>query len=175
MVFFFTYWAVEWRVLLMRLFSLLALFLGNGQNCSPLSLLLLEHLQLLTEYRYSYSCYPHNTNASTCYALSLSHRFTTTSLYVGPISTTISLVRQCQTISNVQRKTNIHYCWIPTSSKVMISTIGSELNRRPRRFSSYHHCDSERWKARLWWERISCEMRMFRTHAWVDWILQGRI
>ena len=40
----------------------------------------------------------------------------------------------------------------------MISILGKQVNRRPRRFGSYRHCDSERWEERQRRERISCEI-----------------
>jgi len=143
----------------MRLMTLLGEFVvGNGLDCSPLSLQLLQHPQLLTEYIYSHSHCTRNTTSGTCYTLSHSHCFTTTSLYRGQTSTPTSLVRQRQTTSNVQRNTNIHDYRIPTSSEAMISSLGRQLNRRPRRFGSYHHCYSERSEESQRRERISCEI-----------------
>ena len=127
--------------------TLEVLVVGNGLDCSPLSLQLLQHSRLLTGYIYSHSRCTRNTNSSTCYTRSLSHIFTTTSSYAGRTSTT----------SNVQRNTNTYDYRIPTSSEAMICTVGRQLNRRPRRFGSYH-CDSERWEERQRWERISCEI-----------------
>jgi len=117
---------------------------GNGLDCSPLSLQLLQRPWLLTEYIYSHSRCTRNTTSSTSNTLSLSHRFTTTSSYAGRTPTTTSLVWQRQTRSDTRRNTNIHDYRIPTSSEAMIFTVGRELNRRPRRFGSYHHCDCER-------------------------------
>ena len=132
-------------------FSLL--FVGNGLDCSPLSLQLLQHPRLLTEYIYSHE----TRSSSTCYTLSLTHRFTSTSSYGGQTSTTTSLVWQRRTRSNIHWFSNTHDYRIPTSSEAMISTLGRQVNRRPRRFGSYHHRDSERWEARQR-RRISCEI-----------------